>query len=151
MLDRDAVLLEEYKLCQQSMHEKDRSIWTTFGFLGAGTLASFAILVRDPNPTALGAILAGIVGIAASWIWWVIAKRWWQLEHTDLLRMRHIEETLAARFGSPLRIGYGDTRDGFSLPALLGVPPEFWQQIPIGIGGSPVDYPLPTERLGPTR
>ena len=40
---KEQILLKEYELCQQSVHEKDRSIWQSFSFLGAGTIAALCL------------------------------------------------------------------------------------------------------------
>lgn len=129
--ERESLLMEEYKACQQALQDKDKSIWQTFGILGAGTMASLALVVREPSPSAEGALALGLLTTGAAFAWWVMANRWWQLEHTDLLRMRHIERELATTCGAPLRVHYADIRDGGALPALSGVPKADWDRIPL--------------------
>ncbi len=147
-MNYEVILLEEYKVCQQALQEKDKSIWQSFGILGAGTLGSFALIARETTPAALGVFIIGLVSSSASWIWWVIASRWWQLQHTDLLRMRHIEKELAPKYSSPLRIHYSVIRDGGALPALSSVPSKHWDFIPLhqqrwfGVQNAMIFYPL---------
>ena len=83
MTDRETILLDEYKASQQALQDNDRSVWQTFGILGAGTLASLAIVVREASPYPWGAFTLGLLSTGAAWIWWVIANRWWQLQQTD--------------------------------------------------------------------
>jgi hypothetical protein len=125
MDEKKALLLEEYKLCQESVQKIESSIWTTSGIIGIGTLGTLILALQQIIPkqildntgksSELGAgflFSAIIIGVAtaAVWIWWGMAQRWWRIQHSTLRRIRHIEQDLGM-----YQKHYIDYRD-YSLP-----------------------------------
>lgn len=87
------LLLKEYELCQQATASIDASIWQTSSVIGVGSVAAFALVIGKETPWVL-ALLVGILSSSLVFIWWMAAKRWWDIQHTKFMRMRHIESRL---------------------------------------------------------
>lgn len=99
------LLLKEYELCQHFIQHKESSIWQTFAVLG---VASFAALVLVAKADFFVIFVVGLSAISSIWIWWRMANRWWDIQHTNLLRMFHIEQDLDCIY----QIRYVKYRDG---------------------------------------
>lgn len=110
---RSDLLLEEYKLCHQEAQHLEDTIWKTSAAIGIGTLgpvvyAVFSASVSKLAADALGGLtIVGAIAVSACWIWWLAARRWWDIQHTMYARMRHIEEDLDL-----YRVRYVHYRDG---------------------------------------
>lgn len=96
MKDKGELLLEEYKLCQESVRHLESTIWKTSGFIGIGAIGSFLLSLRSIsqigwNPVV---VVVGLLIIALSWIWWGMAQRWWTIQHRTYDRMEDIERIL---------------------------------------------------------
>jgi hypothetical protein len=102
-------LLKEYELCQQSTQQLESLIWQTSGVVGIGAIGSLVALAVQilgtteqtsgspptSQPQHYGFLfILGLVIIIVVWIWWGMAKRWWDIQHLKFLRMAHIEEDL---------------------------------------------------------
>lgn len=90
-------LFKEYELCQNSTQNIESKIWKTSGIIGIATLATTSYLAKTEIKTSEGAVLICAIGaiiILVLWIWWGMAKRWWDIQHIIFMRMRHIEEDL---------------------------------------------------------
>jgi len=90
---KEKLLLEEYKLCQDSTKKIESTIWQTGGLLGLGSLGSFVALTvgKAIQPASL---LVGLFIVIILCIWWRMAKRWWDIQHTTFIRITHLEEKL---------------------------------------------------------
>lgn len=111
MVEKDKLLLEEYRLCQEKDQKLESTIWITWGAMGIGSIGSFAFLLRNGNDFRL-VLATSFIVVLTVWIWWFIAKRWWDIQHTVFQRMRHIEEDLKYIF----QIRYVDLKDGGRKP-----------------------------------
>jgi hypothetical protein len=101
-MDQDDKLIEEYKTTSESVRHLERTIWGSTGLVGFGNIGSLLIAATDPSKSAF----LGILLIIFTWVWWGIAKRWWDIQHTFLLRIRHIETLL--NLYSNRYVGYRD-------------------------------------------
>ena len=89
------LLLEEYKLCQKKTEQLEDTIWKTSGAIGFSSLGTFVATLFQPTPPKWQTILIlGFLVSGMSIIWWFMARRWWDIQHTTFLRMRHLEEHL---------------------------------------------------------
>lgn len=109
-MDNNQLILEEYKLCQDSVQTLESTIWTTSGVIGIGSLGSIVAILTQFSPATfflrpekVGAItpasmlmisLIGVVVTTTVFLWWGMAQRWWTIQHTTLRRMRHLEKRL---------------------------------------------------------
>lgn len=86
-------LFHEYELCQNSVHNLESNIWKTSGAIGIGTLVPLLLLInKEPKPVV--ALILGFLVSSVTWIWWLMSKRWWHIQHVTFLRLRHIEKRL---------------------------------------------------------
>ena len=95
--ERRSELLEEYKICNKNASEMDQLIWNSSKILGIGSLGSILISsfsLDKGNITPQQILILGFFIVASTWIWWGIAKRWWDVQHTAYQRMRDIEKVL---------------------------------------------------------
>ena len=154
LMDKDKLLLEEYKLCQESTQKLESTIWQTSGVIGIGSIGSFIYLaVRQTEKiNTLLVFAAGCVIVLTVWIWWNISLRWWDIQHAIFLRMGDIEENLKYLFQKryvnfrdgtrnvfwidPKYLGYGDPARG---NANLTKNPKFARR---GVQGSLKWFPL---------
>jgi len=88
-------LMEEYKLCQAKASNLSDNIWKTASFFSIGSLAGIFSLTKD-TPLWLMPI-ATLFALSVLFTWWRFAQRWWSIEHTLYLRMRHIERELGLK------------------------------------------------------
>jgi hypothetical protein len=88
-MDADEKLLEEYKLCQDRAEKIESRIWKTSGVIGIGSLGGLLALAGKGPDLVAG--ISGAVLIFATWIWWGMANRWWDLQQIIFSRMRCIE------------------------------------------------------------
>jgi hypothetical protein len=90
-------LLKEYELCHKAAQRAETTIWQTSGAIGLGLVGSLLLTATraldDPLPGRV-AILAGVTSFAFAFIWWLIARRLWSIQHVMFLRMRHIEKDI---------------------------------------------------------
>ena len=93
-MDNTEKLLEEYKLCQNKTEKLEDTIWKTSGAIGFGSLGAFLVIFQRQNPQWQTVLILGFLVSATSLIWWFMAKRWWDIQHTTFLRMRQLEEKL---------------------------------------------------------
>ncbi len=92
--DKEA-LLKEYELCQNSAQSLETPIWQTSAAIGIGSIGSLILVATAERPLPLiPTIIIGAFVCLGSYMWLFIAKRWWSIQHTNYLRMRHIEEDL---------------------------------------------------------
>ena len=82
-------LLEEYKIAYEKEMNLERNIWESAGVVGIGSLASIVTSLRGFD--VLSVSLLGAFSVSLVWIWWFMAKRWWDIQHVILLRKQHIE------------------------------------------------------------
>lgn len=107
--------LKEYELCQNSIQKLESNIWQTGGIIGIGSVASlisiaFKVFDKSNVPATKYLCINMIFGtliVLLVWIWWGMARRWWDIQHITILRMKHIEEML--NFGQINYIKYKDT------------------------------------------
>ncbi len=93
--ERNELLLEEYKLCQATTEKIESTIWKTSTAMGIGSIGPLILFIaRSTKPDWQSVIIAGLLIFFSSIIWWFMAKRWWGIQHTTFLRMRHLEEEL---------------------------------------------------------
>jgi hypothetical protein len=92
-------LLREYELCQDAAQNLESTIWQTSTVIGIGSIGTFLLVVKEDPCWLVAALIGGLV-TTANCIWWRMARRWWSIQHTKFLRMRHIEEC----------VGFGQTR-----------------------------------------
>jgi len=92
-MNKEQILLEEYKLCQEHVSRLDQTIWTIGSIIGLGSLGIIAGLIATTarNETIVGAVGAGLLVVVAFWIWFYMARRLWGIQRIIILRMRHIE------------------------------------------------------------
>jgi len=100
-MNQDDKLIEEYKTASESVRHLEKTIWSSIGLLSFGNVGSLLITIDNPSKALLGILL-----ISFTWIWWGIARRWWDIQHTLLLRLRHIETLL--NLYSQRYVGYRD-------------------------------------------
>ncbi len=94
-MDNTGILLEEYKLCQNKTEKLEDTIWKTSGAIGFGSLGAFVLVnVQTHKPQWQTILILGFLVSATSLIWWLMARRWWDIQHTTFLRMRQLEEKL---------------------------------------------------------
>jgi hypothetical protein len=101
-MNQDEKLIEEYKITSETVRHLERIIWGSAGLLGFGNIGSLYLKVDSPTKN----IFIGVLLIVFTWVWWGIAKRWWDIQHTYLLRIRHIESLL--NLYSHRYVGYRD-------------------------------------------
>ncbi len=87
------LLLKEYELCQKAINDIETPIWNLSTILTAASIGSLAILADKDIPWYV-VFFIGYFGSLIVWIWWFSARRRWDIQHTKLMRMRHIEESL---------------------------------------------------------
>jgi hypothetical protein len=118
------MLIKEYELCQQSVQQKDSSIWQTFSILGVAYSAGLAILPQTKYGPGVAAAI-GVLVVASVWIWWSMANRWWDLQHSELQRMRDIEEDVKVLY----RVRYVAFRDGYLNVEKSGLDEKRWSYL----------------------
>ena len=75
----------------------DDLIWKTFSAIGIASIAPLVVFAFGEIEGSLsfaGVSLAGAALVGAALVWWRMAKRWWHIQATVRIRMRHIEEDL---------------------------------------------------------
>ncbi len=93
----DQSLIKEYELCQKSAHDLDVTIWQTSTAFGLGIIGTFILVANHPanqQPPFMIAMLIFIFSFFLSLVWLAMARRWWSIQHSIFIRMRHIEEDL---------------------------------------------------------
>ncbi len=95
-MDKQQILLREYELCQNTTQHFERIIWRTSAAIGVGTLTPLvaALLTKNVDGKWGFIVIFGLLIVATCWIWWGMAKRWWDIQHAIFQRMRDIEEDL---------------------------------------------------------
>jgi len=91
--DRNTILLKEYEVCQSSAQALEATIWQSAGLIGLASIGTLALLATS-SPSFIPALVVGILSSAASFMWWLMARRWWSIQHAKFRRMRHIETAL---------------------------------------------------------
>ena len=92
------LLLKEYELCQNATQSLETIIWQTSAIIGIGSIGAFILVANRSEDKSLPWIAICVIGLlvsSASWVWFLMARRWWSIQHANFLRMRHIEERLA--------------------------------------------------------
>ena len=93
--ERDELRLEEYKLCQATTEKIESTIWKTSTIMGIGSIGPLIFfMTKNNNPDWQSVIIMGLLIFFSCIIWWFMASRWWDIQHTTFLRMRHLEEKL---------------------------------------------------------
>ena len=106
-LDHD-LLLREYEICNSSARSIEAPIWQIGAVLGFGSIGAIALLASNNNRIAIEAVAAiGALFSILSYIWYKMASRLWSIQHTEYLRMLHIE----LKLGSIMRQQYIRRRD----------------------------------------
>lgn len=91
------VLLKEYEFSQSTAESMESVIWQSSTVIGLGLIGSFAIVAlrgADSQPPWYVACLTGPTLFMLSLIWWLVARRWWSVQHAMFMRMRHSEKRL---------------------------------------------------------
>ncbi len=134
-MEKKQLLVEEYKLYQDSVQKLESTIWTTSGVIGIGSLGTIIAVLSQFSPGMLLSnaentetvtptflfivVLIGVVVTTIVWLWWGMAQRWWTIQHITLRRMRHIEKELGLN-----QKRYIDYRD-YNLPGNPWSPSEY--------------------------
>ncbi len=89
------LLIKEYEIALNSAKGHETSIWQLGLVLGFGSIGSLALLINsdkviDPEITTGLAIIVA----AVAYCWYKMAARLWSIQHTEFLRMSHIESRL---------------------------------------------------------
>ncbi len=90
-------LLREYEFCQRTATSMEATIWQTAAAMSLGLVGAFLLVATREvasQPPWWAAALMGALSFGVSTIWWVVARRWWSVQHAMFYRMRHIERTL---------------------------------------------------------
>jgi hypothetical protein len=121
MDDRDK-LLEEYKLCQDTVTRLEETVWKTSTAMGLGSFGSLVALISlNQRPKQSSILILGLLVFFTSLIWWFMAKRWWNIQHATFLRMKHIEESLhffqvSYIYHKDRKLNLCDKSKGFDIP-----------------------------------
>ena len=94
--DRE-VLLKEYEFSQSTAQSMESAIWQSSSVIGLGLIGSFLLVAlrgADSQPPWYVACLLAPIALIISGLWWLIARRWWSVQHAMFMRMRHIEKRL---------------------------------------------------------
>jgi hypothetical protein len=94
--DRE-VLLKEYEFSQLTAQSMENTIWQSSAVIGLGLIGSFLLIAlrgEDSQPPWYVACLIAPTVFILSAIWWLVARRWWSVQHAMFIRMRHIERRL---------------------------------------------------------
>ncbi|MBN2352571.1 MAG: hypothetical protein JXD23_08380 [Spirochaetales bacterium] len=97
----------EYRSCQDTTQKIESTIWSTSTAIGIGSLAPLIALILTDKIEAIPAMIIGLLITFMSLIWYFMATRWWDIQHTAFLRMKHLEEILGL-----YQIRYVYYRDG---------------------------------------
>ncbi|MBW2334438.1 MAG: hypothetical protein JRF06_04970, partial [Deltaproteobacteria bacterium] len=83
------------ELCLAASQSLESTVWTTSSILAAVAIGAFAFSIGHQPPLEM-TILSGVGTFVfiVQFIWYRMARRWWTIQHTHYLRMRHIEEEL---------------------------------------------------------
>jgi hypothetical protein len=90
-------LLKEYEFCQKAAQSMESTIWQTAAAMSIGLVGSFLLVTlraADDQPPWYVACLVGPFMTVIALIWLLIARRWWSVQHSMFMRMRHIEKRL---------------------------------------------------------
>lgn len=94
--DRE-ILLKEYEFSQSTAENMESTIWQSSAIIGLGLIGSFLLIAtrgEESQPPWYVACLIGPTVFVLSVIWWLVARRWWSVQHAMFMRMRHIERRL---------------------------------------------------------
>ena len=86
-------LWKEYESCQRAAQNVESAIWQTGAVMSLGSVGAFVVMASHPlsdQPPLFCAAIACIFIIVVSIIWWLMARRWWSVQHAMFCRMRHI-------------------------------------------------------------
>lgn len=90
-------LLKEYEFCQDSAQSMESTIWQTGAAMSLGLIGLLLINIlrgaTDQPPWYLACLVGPFLAAIAS-VWWLVARRWWSVQHAMFMRMRHIERQL---------------------------------------------------------
>ena len=97
-MKRIELLVKEYELCQQKALAQESPIWQTNAAIGVVSIGALIALILNAvdvkaNSTPMDWEIALAVGsgvITCSWIWFIMARRWWDVQQTMLRRMTQI-------------------------------------------------------------
>ncbi len=95
--DDSNVLLKEYEFSQSTAEHMESTIWQSSAVIGLGLIGSFLLIAlrgEASQPPWYVACLIGPTVFILSGIWWLVARRWWSVQHAVFMRMRHIEKRL---------------------------------------------------------
>ncbi len=90
-------LWREYESCQRAAQHVESAIWQTGAVMSLGSVGAFVVIANHPldaQPPLFVAAVTGLFIIVVSVIWWLMARRWWSVQHAMFWRMRHIAEKL---------------------------------------------------------
>ena len=88
------LLLREYELCQNTAQSLEGIIWQTSAVIGIGSIGTFFLVTKEESLRFVVICIISLLVSSASWVWFLMARRWWSIQHANFLRMRHIENTL---------------------------------------------------------
>jgi hypothetical protein len=94
---REEVLLKEYEFCQSTAQSMESNIWQSSAVIGLGLIGSFILIsmrAGTSQPPWYIACMIAPITLVISLLWWLIARRWWSVQHAMFFRMRHIEREL---------------------------------------------------------
>ena len=90
-------LWREYESCQRAAQNVESAIWQTGAVMALGSVGAFVVMANHPlnaQPPLFVAAIVGSLIIVVSIIWWLMARRWWSVQHAMFWRMRHIANKL---------------------------------------------------------
>ncbi len=88
------MITKEYLSCQETTQKIETTIWSTSTAIGIGSLAPLIALMLTEKIESIPALIIGLLVTFISSIWYSMATRWWDIQHTTFLRMKHLEEIL---------------------------------------------------------
>jgi len=111
-----AEIIEEYKIALDQVKHLENNIWSSSGFISFGNIISLFTYSSKESSFAT-TFIVGAFSIIITTIWWGMCKRWWDIQHTILLRMNHLERLMDIRIQSYIIFRDSDpqTRDSDGL------------------------------------
>ena len=90
-------LWREYESCQNTAQGLEKLIWQTNVGGGVGSITLLYWTANNISNDQTNLVVACLLGVAVfffSMFWFFISRRWWSIQHSCYLRMKHIEEDL---------------------------------------------------------
>jgi len=89
-------LFKEYQICHEHVFQLESYIWQTAMLFGVGSAISLVSLASQ-RPDWVKTLVATILAINISLVWWRFARRWWSIQHLKLERMHEIDQQIRFR------------------------------------------------------